>query len=297
MYRFLALCGLLSLGSILCFAQQWPQPNCTVAGEPFDRQYGNVFQAYKKGDENALKKALDDFSLPPDWFTAHFGAEKGAEFQKAYADQFAYFELMELRKFHWIDKADESTIELQVCAPHALKPPAKPAPASLVPIPDIQMISGRYTKVNGTFSMFGKANIQAHSTSWGNLYGKVDGQYKFFGLGGYPFWDPARIRLADMCGKEGESNGGELVKRVEPEYPEDARKEGKQGTVLMRVSIGKDGSVTDVEIMDGDPAFIPAAKAAVMQWHYKPYINCGEPVEMRTIESVKFTPPPPTESK
>ena len=84
---------------------------------------------------------------------------------------------------------------------------------------------------------------------------------------------------------------GEIVKRVEPEYPEDARKEGKQGTVLMRVTIAKDGSVTDVEIMDGDPAFIPAAKAAVMQWHYKPYTNCGEPVEMRTIESLKFSPP------
>lgn len=297
MYRILAACGLLGLTSVLCCAQQWPEPNCTKPVKPFEKQYDNVFHAYKKGDEQALKKALDEFSIPADWFAAHFGAEKGAELQKDYVEQFAYFEFTESRKLHWIDKADESKIELQVCSGHSAKPPAKPAPASLAPIPDAQMFATRYTKENGTFSLFGKPEIQAHATSWGNLYANLDGEYRFFGIGGYPFWDPARIRLSDMCGKEGESNGGDLVKRVEPEYPEEARLAGKQGSVRMRVSIDKDGSVTDIEAIDGDPALIPAAKAAVMKWRYKPFVNCGKPVEMRTLETLKFPSASPPANK
>jgi TonB family protein len=98
------------------------------------------------------------------------------------------------------------------------------------------------------------------------------------------------MRLADMCAKPGERTGGELIKRVEPEYTEAARIAGKKGTVRIRLTVSTDGSVTDVEIIDGDSMLIPAAKAAAIQWQYRPWMNCGHPVEMRTTEIVKFPP-------
>jgi hypothetical protein len=129
--------------------------------------------AYKNGDKGALKAALESFELTPDWFMAHFDGKEGVTLQKDYAGQFAYFELDQLRKLHTISILGGP--ELQICPNHHPTPPIKPAPKSLVPIPDAHMIMTR-----------------SGFSSWGDLYAEVDGTYRFFGTGGYPFWDPAR---------------------------------------------------------------------------------------------------------
>src|SRR5262249_50380370 len=107
----------------------------------------------------------------------------------------------------------------------------------------------------------------------------------------YPFWDPARIRLADPCAKPGEQTGGALIHRVEPVFPEEAKRKGIQEFVRMRVTVAQDGTVKVVEIVSGDPELVDAAKQAVMQWRYTPFMNCGRPVEMRSMEHVKFQLP------
>jgi TonB family protein len=220
--------------------------------------------------KNALKAALESFSLTPDWFTVLFGKERGATLQKDYQDQFAYFELEQLRKLHTIETVGGP--EFEVCPNH---PPTavKPAPTSLVPLPDARMVVTR-----------------ANFASWGDLYAEVDGTYRFFGTGGYPFWDPGRIRLADTC-NPGVPNGGQITKRVEPRYPNEARASRKTGKVTMLLTVSADGSVTDAQIIEGDDVFISAAKDAAMQWRFNPWVNCGKPVMMRTIETVKFAAP------
>jgi hypothetical protein len=59
----------------------------------------------------------------------------------------------------------------------------------------------------------------------------------------------------------------------------------------MRLTVSAEGSVTDVEIISGDPVLIPEAKKAAMQWLFTPWTNCRKPVMMRTIETVNFAPP------
>lgn len=44
---------------------------------------------------------------------------------------------------------------------------------------------------------------------------------------------------------------GNLVK---PEYPEEARRAGIEGTVRVRVSVNEEGAVTNAETIEGDPA-------------------------------------------
>jgi hypothetical protein len=40
---------------------------------------------------------------------------------------------------------------------------------------------------------------------------------------------------------------------VDPKYPKDARKQKRQGAVVLHVKIGEDGQVQDLSVVSGDP--------------------------------------------
>jgi TonB family protein len=79
-----------------------------------------------------------------------------------------------------------------------------------------------------------------------------------------------------------------IVKKVPPHYPEDARQQKVQGTVLLKVNIDKEGNVYKTELISGHPLLAPAAIEAVQQWKYKPYLLNGAPVEVETQVQVNF---------
>lgn len=195
-----------------------------------------------------------------------------------------------MRQFQWMDKSEDSVIETKLYIDNRpLARVGKPTPASLLPLPDTRMFSIRYIKSYGTYHLFGRADKPAGDTfSWGSRFLELDGEYKFFGLGGYPFWDIPPMGLADLCDREGDKTTGLLVKRVEPKFPEAALHTPKP-VVVITLSIAKDGSVTNVEFLQGNEALFPAAKTAAMQWQYTPWMNCGKAVEARTV--AEFMPP------
>ena len=82
---------------------------------------------------------------------------------------------------------------------------------------------------------------------------------------------------------------GLIVKKVAPVYPPMARKARIQGTVILRVQIGKSGSVDSIQVVSGHPTLVPAAIEAVKQWEYKPYLLNGEPVDVETRVTLNFT--------
>jgi TonB family protein len=61
-----------------------------------------------------------------------------------------------------------------------------------------------------------------------------------------------------------------LVTRVRPVYPMEAKKAGIQGIVVLRATIEKDGSVSKLEVLRGNPQLVKAAVDAVRQWRYAP---------------------------
>jgi TonB family protein len=80
-----------------------------------------------------------------------------------------------------------------------------------------------------------------------------------------------------------------LVYRVEPVFPPLARQIRRSGKVELRALIRTDGSIESLEVVSGDPLFIPSALTAVRQWRYRPtYLN-GEPVEVETFIIVIYT--------
>ena len=64
-----------------------------------------------------------------------------------------------------------------------------------------------------------------------------------------------------------------------------------EGAVELQATIGKSGNMVTVKTLTGDPVLARAAKAAVLQWKYKPYLLNGEPVEIQTQITVNFKLP------
>lgn len=79
-----------------------------------------------------------------------------------------------------------------------------------------------------------------------------------------------------------------LVNRVEPQYPAIAKAAHISGVVHLRAVIGKDGTVRELEVVDGNPLLARAARAAVQAWRYQPTRLNGEPVEVETYVTVNF---------
>jgi protein TonB len=70
-----------------------------------------------------------------------------------------------------------------------------------------------------------------------------------------------------------------LVSRVEPIYPEDARRQNIEGTVKVHAIVGKDGAVQGMEGISGPPLLVSAALSALRQWRYKPTLLGDQPIE------------------
>jgi protein TonB len=81
-----------------------------------------------------------------------------------------------------------------------------------------------------------------------------------------------------------------VVTKVDPIYPEAARKLKTQGPVVMDAVIAPDGSVEKVRAISGPEILVPAAKAAVSSWKYEPYLLDGKRVRVGTSITVEFHP-------
>jgi len=81
---------------------------------------------------------------------------------------------------------------------------------------------------------------------------------------------------------------GQLLARVNPQYPTAARQERVEGTVVLQAVIDKDGSVKKLTVVSGPNMLTKAAMDAVRQWRYKPFTLNGESVEADTQINVNF---------
>ncbi len=80
----------------------------------------------------------------------------------------------------------------------------------------------------------------------------------------------------------------EVIRKVAPAYPAQARRDGVAGTVMVQALIGKDGRVKDTRILRSVPALDRAAVRAVSRWIFKPAKAHGEPVAVWVAVPVRF---------
>lgn len=81
----------------------------------------------------------------------------------------------------------------------------------------------------------------------------------------------------------------QLTNRVEPSYPEAARKARMEGVVILEAIITASGSVEDVKVLKSvNPLLDSAASRAVQQWRYRPATLNGRAVRVYLTVTVTF---------
>lgn len=102
------------------------------------------------------------------------------------------------------------------------------------------------------------------------------------------------IRLPDGPNGKKKSRGGtslqlgQLISRVEPVYPEEAKQKGIEGTVKIHVIVSREGTVRQLVTIDGPPLLVPVTWNAVRQWRYTETLLAGQAVETEDDVAVTF---------
>jgi len=81
---------------------------------------------------------------------------------------------------------------------------------------------------------------------------------------------------------------GNLIYKVQPDYPPAAKAARIQGPVVLKALISKYGGIENLRVLSGHPMLVRAAMDAVSQWRYRPYYLNGEPVAVETQVTVNF---------
>lgn len=109
--------------------------------------------------------------------------------------------------------------------------------------------------------------------------------------------DETRVERADEPAEvaaAGETRGGRTLPApasiVQPEYPREALRRGQEGYVMLEFTVTANGEVTNVAIMDSEPAgvFEQPVREAISRWRFEPATEGGEPVDQRVRHQFEF---------
>lgn len=79
-----------------------------------------------------------------------------------------------------------------------------------------------------------------------------------------------------------------LIRAVQPGYPQLAKSMRVEGTVEFTATISEEGEIRNLTLVRGHPLLVAAAREAVLQWKYRPTLLNGKPVEAVTEITVNF---------
>ena len=207
------------------------------------------------------------------WFTKIFGPEEGTRLESKYVELLPQMPDAISQRFKYAIHEQRTDVKITV-----LQKPVDPSAslgraiteAMLQPIP-IYLASG--TSPNEKFP----------ATLGEFVY--VDGAFRSLDMDVYQALStapPMRIRQG------GNVTAAILLHKVAPSYPEEAIANHSQGSVVLHVILGTDGTVKEVTPVSGDPVLVKAAMDAVQRWTYKPTLLNGTPVEVDTTVTVEF---------
>lgn len=255
--------------------------------EELRRSVNMTLAIARQGNETKLKEVTDTFVIPDaeSWFVATFGEEKGAQMASAYEVNLRQEKNTLLSSFEkfarqpgelQIQNADTLASDIASPCAQALLRSAKQG-LSFYRLslqwndgPNIRqfVILGYFTLVNGSYRYLDCQVLGLRSDSQG--------------ASGLLYAHP-------ILKVEGKVQATKILKSVQPVYPEEARKAGISGRVLLHVLISKDGTVQQMAVISGPSALRQSALDSVKQWTYKPTHRSAKPVEIDTVVEVNFT--------
>jgi TonB family protein len=223
----------------------------------------NMLDVAKKGDKEQLQSLIHQLEIPnyETWFTKNFGQEKGESWAEPYG--------------RWLTRNENQFGDLMMKLAHM----------DGEFVVEKMNTAKRYDLLDGP--------LDGYITSWrvpASPNGKdlvtiadfffVEGSFRWDSTAQYfPFQKPNTASIVPA----------KLLKKVQPEYPAEARQKNIEGTVKLQVIVRKDGTVTVQNVVEGDPALSPAAIEAVRQWRYEPWQLNGQAIEVQTTIDVVFS--------
>jgi TonB family protein len=96
---------------------------------------------------------------------------------------------------------------------------------------------------------------------------------------------PSRIHVDEQTVR------AKLIKTLAPipQYPEEARKNNLQGRVILHLVVARNGTVKQLDVVQGDRVLARAAVEGVRKWKFRPTVVDGKTVEVESEIQVDFT--------
>ena len=231
----------------------------------------DMMKIQKDGDTKNLASYVQSLILPnPNaWFRATFGEQTGAELADSYDRVQMNLPLSfpdtlsQLQKEH-MTKLD-AIVFTDSCNPEATDTeyPVLQSRTHEQPLYVVRASSG--TEI-GTLQYF------AYS----------DGAFRY--LSNFQM----KVPVSHAIRVGGNVMAKKLIRSVIPVYPNEAKYNHIQGTVLLHAIIGTDGRVCHLQVVSGPPLLVQAAMKSVSEWQYSPTTLNGQPVQMDTVIKVVF---------
>ncbi|MGE5110639.1 MAG: energy transducer TonB [Acidobacteriaceae bacterium] len=86
----------------------------------------------------------------------------------------------------------------------------------------------------------------------------------------------------------GDSTRLELLRMEKLRYPQQARRNGIQGQVVLHVEISEAGDVEHIDVLSGNPLLVSSSVESVKRWKYKPFLRGGKPIKVSTRVPLDF---------
>lgn len=242
---------------------------------------GDLLLIAKSGDQVKLHSRIVEMEIPnyENWFTRMLGQERGGVWTGQYGKSLQ--QGMEMRfQMLWMELANrEGEISIQ-----RIDTAKKYGPLA-APLVEYE---ARWKRTD--------ASVGPATEAVGSFY-FVDGRFR---LNRYLYeirmFAPVKAGVP-VPAKAGVLVPAILINRVQPIYPELARKLRIQGMVVLNVFVHEDGTVTVQNVGAGHALLAPAAVDAVQQWRYQPTTLDGQPVAVETKVTVTFDLAKPPEQK
>ena len=238
----------------------------------------DLFAAIKTNDKSKIDSLWKATLLPEHaaWFAHVFGDKEGATLESTYARQLASATSGPGKTYAFVASLDTVKFVVLPLAQAAVNRPD--SSAKLILLSMKAPVSGYRAEA------IGPAGAASYMLGY---FFYVGGAFRWIDEGVFSAMSATKIstRLPYISSLEAQML---LLQSTPPVTPSLVRKEGISNTVMLDVIIDVLGQVRSASILSGDLVLGNAARAAVLMWRYRPYIQNGRPVDVETTVTVTF---------
>jgi TonB family protein len=237
-----------------------------------------VFAAIKANDKPKIESLWRSTQLPEHaaWFARVFGDKEGAALEAAYTKHLGSTPSLPGKTYEFVASLDTFKFVILPLAQAAVNRPDSWA--------KLILLSMKAPVTAYRAEAIGPAGAASYLLGY---FFYVEGSFRWIDEIVFSALSAAKIstRLPYISALEAQML---LLQSTPPVTPPLVRREGISNTVILDVIIDVLGQVKSASILSGDLVLGNAARAAVLGWRYRPYIQNGRPVDVETTVTVTF---------